>query len=128
MEHTGVHEGTLTTQLVESVLKEAGERKAKKVIEVRLEIGEFTFLNPEQVRFWYEITTKDTIMEGSRLVISEREGTVQCSQCGYEGDFKYVDDPALHVSVPSLKCPRCDAPAKIVEGKDCIIKHVKMII
>ena len=123
-----MHEGTITTQLVESVLKEAEERRAKKVIEVCLEIGKLTFLNPEQVRFWYEIITKDTIIEDSRLTISEREGTVQCSRCDYTGDFKYVDDPALHVSMPSLYCPRCDAPVRIVDGRDCIIKHIRMII
>ena len=123
-----MHEGTITTQLVQSVLKQATERKAKKVVEVDLEIGQLTFLNPEQVMFWFETLTKDTILEGSKLVIEDREGTVRCSQCGYEGGFKYEDDSAFHMPMPTLQCPECDAQVEIVGGKDCVIKRVKMIV
>ena len=123
-----VHEGTITTQLVQSVLKQAAEHKAKKVVEVDLEIGQLTFLSPEQVKFWFEVLTKGTIMEGSRLVIEERQGTVRCSQCRYEGGFKYEDDVAFHIPMPTLQCPKCDAQVEIVGGKDCIIKRVKMTV
>ena len=78
-----VHEGSITTQIVESVLQEAKKRNAKKVVEVQLVIGKLTFLNPEQVRFWYEVLTKDTIMESSKLKIEESEGIVKCPRCGY---------------------------------------------
>jgi hydrogenase nickel incorporation protein HypA/HybF len=123
-----VHEGSITTQIVENVLKEAKKRKAKKVVEVQLVIGKLTFLNPEQVRFWYEILTKDTIMQSSKLVIEESEGIVRCSNCEYEGDFKYVDDPALHIPTPTLNCPKCNAIVDIVGGKDCLIKNIKMLV
>jgi hydrogenase nickel incorporation protein HypA/HybF len=123
-----VHEGSITTQIVESVLKEAKERKAKRVVEVQLVIGKLTFLNPEQVRFWYKVLTKDTIMQGSKLVVEESEGIVRCSNCGYEGDFKYVDDLALHALTPTLNCPKCNAVVDIVGGKDCLIKNIKMFV
>jgi len=123
-----VHEGSITTQVVKNVLQEANKRNAKKVVEVQLVIGKLTFLNPEQVRFWYEILTKDTIMKGSRLIIEESEGIVKCPKCGYEGDFKYVDDPAMHVPTPTLNCPKCGGTVEIVGGKDCLIKNIKMMI
>lgn len=123
-----MHEGSITTQIVESVLQEVKKRNAKKVTEVHLVIGKLTFLNPEQVRFWYEILTKDTIMKDSKLMIEESEGTVKCPNCGYEGDFKYVDDPALHIPTPTLNCPKCEGTVEIVGGKDCLIKNVKMLV
>lgn len=123
-----VHEGSITTQIVESVLKEANNRNAKKVVEVRLAIGSLTFLNPEQVKFWYEMLTKETILEGSELVIEENEGTVVCMKCGYKGGFKYVDDSALHVPMPTLQCPKCDSQVQIASGKDCIVKRIKMLV
>lgn len=123
-----MHEGSITTQIVESVLQEAKKRNAKKVIEVQLMIGKLTFLNPEQVRFWYEVLTKDTIMESSKLKIEESEGIVKCPKCGYEGDFRYVDDPALHIPTPTLSCPKCGDVVEIVGGKDCLIKNVKMSV
>jgi hydrogenase nickel incorporation protein HypA/HybF len=123
-----VHEGSITTQIVESVLKEAKGCKAKKIVEVQLVIGKLTFLNPEQVRFWYEVLTNDTIMQGSKLIIEESEGIVRCPKCGYEGDFKYIDDPALHIPAPTLNCPKCNAVVDIVGGKDCLIKNIKMLM
>ncbi|MBX5326387.1 MAG: hydrogenase maturation nickel metallochaperone HypA [Candidatus Bathyarchaeia archaeon] len=123
-----MHEGSITTQVVKNVLQEANKRNAKKVVEVQLVIGKLTFLNPEQVRFWYEILTKDTIMKGSRLIIEESEGVVKCPKCGYEGDFKYVDDPAMHVPTPTLNCPKCGGTVEMVGGKDCLIKNIKMMI
>ncbi|UCE95977.1 MAG: hydrogenase maturation nickel metallochaperone HypA [Candidatus Bathyarchaeota archaeon] len=123
-----MHEGAITRQIVDSVLKEASNRKAKKVIEVDLLIGSLTFLNPEQVKFWYEILTKDTFIEGSKLSIRGSEAVVRCTKCNYEGSFKYVDDPALHVSMPTMQCPKCEGMVEIVSGKDCIIKSIRMSI
>jgi len=123
-----LHEFSVTSQIVRSVLEEAAKRKAKKVTEVHLVIGELTFLGLEQVRFAYEALTKGTIMGNSKLVIEEQEGAVKCSHCGYEGGFKYEDDPMYHVPVPTLKCPRCDSMVNIVAGKECTIKSIKMMI
>jgi hydrogenase nickel incorporation protein HypA/HybF len=123
-----VHEGSITTQIVQNVLQEAKKRNATKILEVHLVIGKLTFLNPEQVRFWYEILTKDTIMENSKLTIEESEGTVKCPKCAYEGNFKYIDDPTLHVPTPTLNCPKCGDTVEIVGGKDCLIKNIKMLV
>jgi len=123
-----VHEFSVTSQIVRSVLAEAEKRKAKKVTEVHLAIGKLTFLGLEQVRFAYEALTKGTIMEGSRLIIEEQEGVVKCNHCGYEGGFKYEDDPMYHVPVPTLKCPQCGSVVNIAAGKECTIKSIKMMV
>ena len=96
--------------------------------EVSLVIGRLTFLGLEQVRFAYEILTKDTIMEGSNLLIEESEGAVRCNSCGYEGNFKYEDSPQYHVPLPTLRCPRCGGIVEIIGGKECLIKSVKMVV
>lgn len=123
-----MHEFSVTSQIVQSVLAEADKRGAKKVTEVDLIIGKLTFLGLEQVRFAYEALTKGTIMEGSKLVVEEQDGVVKCGNCGYEGGFKYEDDPLYHVPVPTLKCPQCGNIVKIVAGKECIIQSIKLIL
>jgi hydrogenase nickel incorporation protein HypA/HybF len=123
-----VHEFSVTSQVVQSVLAEAEKRGAKKVTEVDLVVGKLTFLGLEQVQFAYEVLAKGTILEDSRLVIEEQEGVVKCSECGYEGGFKYEDDPMYHVPMPTLKCPQCGSVVKIVAGKECTIKSIKMMI
>ena len=122
-----VHEVSVTTQIVENVLIESKKHEAKRVTEVHLVIGKLTFLNPEQVRFWYEVLTKGTIMEGSKLRIEETNGLVRCGECGYEGSFKFEDDPMYHVPTPTLCCPECGSIVEITEGRGCLLKRVKLV-
>lgn len=123
-----MHEYSITSQILRSVVEEAEKREARKVLEVHLTIGNLTFLNPEQVRFWYEALAEGTILEKSKLRIDRTDGKVMCPSCGYEGGFKYEDDPVYHVAFPVLTCPECRGVVKIVEGKECTIKSIKMVV
>ena len=121
-----MHEFSMTTQIVENVLREAEKHNAKKVTEVHLIIGKLTFLGVEQVRFSYNILIDGTIMEGSKLYIEEKNGVVKCSICGYEGDFMYQDNPEYHIPTPTLRCPNCEGVVRIVGGRECTIKSIKL--
>ena len=122
-----LHELSMTTQIVENILEEAKRHRAKKIIEVRLVIGKMTFLGIEQVQFSYKILTQDNILKGSKLIIEEKDGVIECQNCSYKGIVPLEDDPIYHIPVPTLKCPNCGKEAKIVEGKECIIKSIRML-
>jgi len=122
-----MHEFSMTTQIVNYVLEEAKKHNAKQVNEVHLIIGKLTFLGLEQVKFAYEMLVKNTIMEGSKLHIEEKDGVVKCNNCGYEGDLKYEDDPMYHIPSPTLNCPKCGDVVNIVGGKECTIKSIKLV-
>jgi len=117
----------VTSQIVNNIIKEAERHKAKKIVQVNLAIGKLTFLGIEQVRFAYKLLVKGTIAEKSKLVIKEKDGIVKCSKCGYEGDFKYEDNPIYHIPTPTLKCPKCENTVDIVGGKECTIESIKLI-
>ena len=122
-----MHELAMTTQIVENVIEEAKKHDAKKVSEVHLAIGKLTFLGVEQIRFSYGILIKDTIMKDSKLIITEQDGVIECQSCGFKGKVPYEDDPAYHVPIPTLRCPRCGEVAQIVEGKECTITSIKIL-
>jgi len=122
-----MHEFSMTTQIVENVLREAEKHDAKKVTEVHLVIGKLTFLGTEQVHFSYDILVEGTIMEGSELYIEQKNGFVKCSSCGYQGDFIYEDNPVFHVPTPTLRCPKCGGLLNIVGGRECTIKSIKLV-
>lgn len=122
-----MHEFSVTSQIVDNILKEAEKHKAKKVVQVNLAIGKLTFLGIEQVRFTYKLLVNGTIAEKSRLVIKEKDGIVKCGKCGYEGDFKYEDNPMYHIPMPTLKCPKCGNTVDIVGGKECTIESIKLV-
>ena len=122
-----MHELSMATQIVENVLGEAKRHGAKKIAEVHLVIGKMTFLGVDQIQFSYGILVKGTIMEDSKLIIEEQDGVIQCSICGFKGPVPITDDPAYHIPVPTLKCPKCGEAAKIVEGKECTIKSIRLL-
>ncbi len=121
-----MHEFSVTSQIVKTVLDEAAKQKAKKVLEVRLAIGRLTLLGISQIRFAYKLLAKDTILEGSKLTIERKSGAVKCDKCGYEGPIKFRRDPAYHLAFPTLACPRCGYPVTIVEGRECMVKSVRL--
>ncbi len=123
-----MHEFSITTQIVETILAEAEKHKAKRITQVYLKIGSLSFLNPEQVRFAFKVLSKDSILEKSRLFITEVAGEVKCPTCGYRGPLNIDEEPALHIPYPTLICPKCSALVHIIAGKGCEIEKVKVSV
>jgi hydrogenase nickel incorporation protein HypA/HybF len=122
-----MHEFSVMTQIVDSILEEAKRRDASSVEQVDLEIGEFTMLGEEQLRFAYEVLSKDTVLQGSTLEIRQKRGKVKCPACGFEGDVMIAED-SPHQLIAILECPRCHAPAEITEGRECVIRNIRMVV
>jgi hydrogenase nickel incorporation protein HypA/HybF len=116
----------MTTQIVDTILAEAGKHKAKRVTAVHLKIGSLSFLNPDQVRFAFKVLSKDSILEKSRLYITLAKGEVRCPKCRYQGPLNVEDDPALHIPYPTLMCPKCSSIVEIIAGKGCEITSMKV--
>jgi hydrogenase nickel incorporation protein HypA/HybF len=122
-----MHEFSVMTQIVDSILEEVKKRDATKVEQVDLEIGEFTMLGDEQMKFAYEVLSKDTVLQGSTLRVTHRKGKVKCDACGYEGDVMIAED-SPHRMIPILECPKCHSPARIIEGRECFIRNIRMVV
>ena len=121
-----MHEFSMATRIVETVLRTAEVQKARKVKEVKLTIGALSFLNAEQVKFAYNVLSEGTLLEGSELIVKEKKAKVRCEKCGYEGPISNIEDPAYHFYFPSLLCPKCGGTSTVIEGKECILESVKM--
>jgi len=121
-----MHEYSVMSQIVDSILSEANKRKAKRVEEVELQIGEYTMLGEEQLKFAYEVLSKDTLLQGSKLKVGHIKGKIRCA-CGYEGEIA-PDPDSPHKVIPILECPKCQGPAQIVEGRECVIRNIRMVV
>lgn len=121
-----MHEFSVMSQMVDSIVEEAKKANAVRVEEVILELGEFTMLGEEQLRFAYDILTKDTLLEGSALTIRTVKGTVECG-CGFEGEASPKED-SPHRSIPVTECPRCGQLARIVGGRECTVKNLRVVV
>lgn len=122
-----MHELSITTQIVENILIEAKKQNAIKVLEVHLDIGKLTFLGISQVRFSFKILAENTLLKNAKLIIEEKDGIIECPNCRYKGEIQIEDDPGYHIPIPILQCPKCSKIAKVIEGKECTIKSIKMV-
>lgn len=121
-----MHEYATARLLVETVLREAARRSAKSVTEVHLVIGNLTFLSTEQLQRSYDVIAKGTPVEGSCLIVKEKEGVVECDGCGYRGPLNTFNDASFLFIIPSLCCPQCGNTAKIVAGRECMVTKIRM--
>ena len=112
-----MHEYSVMKKLVTAVIDEIKDRDIDKITQVKVEIGDLTFLGEEQLKFAYEVLSKDTILEGSKLKLIKKPAKVRCSECGYVGEIEYSDDPAFHYTVPVISCPSCESKPDIIQGK-----------
>jgi len=121
-----MHEFSVMSQMIDGIIEESKKWDATKVEEVVLELGEFTMLGEEQLRFAYEVLTKDGILKGSKLTIVPVKGAVEC-KCGFRGEMSPSAD-APHRPVPVFECPKCGELAKIVGGRECTVRNIRVVV
>jgi hydrogenase nickel incorporation protein HypA/HybF len=88
-----MHELSITQSMVELCESKAGGRK---VLSVTMEIGELSGMVPDAVEFCFDACTRDTLLEGAKLIIERIPGLGLC-RCGIESIMHTYYDP----------CPAC---------------------
>jgi len=121
-----MHEFSAALAIVETAVQAAQQNNVSKVTAVNVEVGEFTFLVPEQLIFNFEIASKNTVVEGAKLQITKKKGVLKCNDCGFEGESEVDPDVSSQIAVFSpMKCPKCKGSStKIVGGKEFIITDI----
>jgi len=122
-----MHELSIVSTLVESVLEFVAVHQVGKVINVKLSVGELTCVEAEQMRFCYTALTEKTSLEGSVLEIEMVPAEVKCPHCLYQGPPKYWEDALCAAPVPTLQCPKCGKAAEAAQGHECTIKTIKYV-
>jgi len=121
-----LHEFSAACSIVDTALEAALNNKATKVSIVNIEVGEFTFLIPEQLKFNFEIASKNSILEGAELRIKTVRGRLLCNECNFEGESQVDADIPNQIAVfAPMKCPKCGGSStKIIGGKDFVITSI----
>jgi hydrogenase nickel incorporation protein HypA/HybF len=120
-----MHELSVTSAIVDALLDLVKKHGASQVEEVHLKIGTLRALSVEQVKFCYQILSKGTALDGSKLIVEEVAGELECSNCSYSGQFNAQDD-SYHFGIPLLVCPVCGSSLLVKGGDECVIGKVRM--
>jgi hydrogenase nickel incorporation protein HypA/HybF len=122
-----MHEFSISSEIVRTVLEEAEKNKGKKVLSIQLEIGELTLLNQEQVTFWIQELFKGSVAEGARIRVKEIQARIKCESCGYKGR-NASDQKDLFQHLIPLSCPKCGLfQIKVEKGRECTLKKIQML-
>lgn len=64
-----MHEMHLLKDLLDDLIRVAGEQDAKKINKVYIKMGEYTEINPEILSFFFKENSKGTIAEDAEIEI-----------------------------------------------------------
>jgi hydrogenase nickel incorporation protein HypA/HybF len=121
-----MHEFSISSEIVRTVLDTAEKNNGKRVLSIQLEIGELTHLNGDQVGFWIKELFKGSVAENAEVKIKTIKARIHCKPCGYKGDIgSDQEDSFRHLALQT--CPRCNSfQIKIEKGRECILRRIQV--
>jgi hydrogenase nickel incorporation protein HypA/HybF len=113
-----MHETDMTRALIVTIRQWWQEQPGNlKIQTVHLTVGKFTCVEPASLQFAFEVQTRNTFLEGSRLAIRETPLLAFCHSCQQD----YFPDIGLHYS-----CPQCHTPMEdIRSGRELKIDRIE---
>lgn len=116
-----MHEMAITESIVEIVLSYAKQVDAKKVVEVKLQIGELRDIIDGLMEKCFRFVARDTVADEANLTIDKVPFVVRCNQCGHEAreDIK---------NYATMKCLKCGSSAlKMASGNEFFVDEIKVV-
>ncbi len=112
-----LHELGITQSIVEIALQTASKQQVEKVHSVTLEVGSLAGVVPEALQFCYEACSKETLLEGSLLIVDEVQARARCRDCAFE--YPLTDLLSC--------CPECGSLASdLLCGEEMRIKEMEI--
>ncbi len=113
-----MHELSLLENVREILEEHALSQNFSQVTQVTLEIGKLSCVEPEALRFGFDVVMKDSLAENAELIITELDGLGFCKQCQRQVKILTLYDPCLHCAKPI---------ADIIQGAEMKIKDLVVI-
>ncbi|MGA7673178.1 MAG: hydrogenase maturation nickel metallochaperone HypA [Nitrolancea sp.] len=112
-----MHELSVTSYLVDAVDKQARELGAKRVVTINVIVGERSGIVDDSLRFYLEMLSPGTLVEGAELVVQRTSMRFYCAAC----------DEDYHPEGANFECPGCGAIGTLVDdGSDLLIESLEI--
>jgi len=103
---------------IEAVLAQAREHGAQRVHRIVLRIGALSGVEPDALRFAFDIVAKDTPADGATLDIDAVPAIARCPDCAldFEADSGFI-----------FACPRCSRLCgELSQGRELELSRIEM--
>jgi hydrogenase nickel incorporation protein HypA/HybF len=94
-----MHELSLATSLLQIAQEQAELEKFDKVMEIHVDVGRLSCIEPDALSFCFEAIRADSIASEAKLVLTIVPGLARCRSCALEAELNNHFDP----------CPSCGA-------------------
>ncbi len=110
-----MHELSIVQNIIGIVARETEKSRAKRVVEVHLEIGRLSGVEFELIEFALKNLSYGSVIESARIKIDKPAGKARCNKCGNEFN--------LNDFIGS--CDKCGSfNLEIIKGKELRIKSI----
>ncbi len=113
-----MHELSLCEDLLKLLQERADTDNFNKVINIRLEVGILSCIEPEALQLAFHAVVKNSVAESATLEIEKVNGQGWCDRCAMNTAITQRFDP----------CPICGySPLEIRQGDKMRIKYIEVI-
>lgn len=112
-----MHELAVCQALIAQVESVAREQQARQVVEIGVDIGPLSGVEPQLLEQAFSIASAGTVADGARLVLNRMPVRVHCRSCGEVTD-----------ALPArLVCGNCgDWKTRIISGDELLLTTVEV--
>jgi len=113
-----MHEMALAQGILDIVTEAARAHNATRITAVTVRIGDLSHVEPQALRFGFEVVTRDTLAQDAALKILRVPGKAHCMICDQDVTIASRADP----------CPQCGkSQLLIVEGDDMAVQELEAV-
>ena len=113
-----MHELSLLENVREILEDHSVSQNFSKVTKVTLEIGKLSCVEPEALRFGFDVVMKDSLAENAELIITELNGLGLCRQCQQQIEMETLYDTCIYCGSPFVT---------LIQGTEMKIKDLIVI-
>ena len=128
-----MHEFSFASHIADVVMQNVHKNNVNKVLSIDVEIGQFTMIIPESLRYCYDVIKQShPELKGSTMNIRTVPGSVKCKDCGAVTEFAVEAPGETETTLPVLHagmftCGTCGkGNTEINGGRQALIKSMKV--
>ena len=114
---SSMHEMGLIGGVLKIVEEEANKNKVKKVLSIKIEMGEYSGVVENILREYFEIAAKGTVCEGAKLDLDKKPAIMECKECGWQGEVEHLN----------IVCGKCGSEnLKMISGRQFKVESLEV--
>lgn len=113
-----MHELSVSENILNIAVDYATRAEAKKITDIHIVIGQLSSIVDDSIQFYWDIISKDTLCEASRLHFQRKAAVFLCKDCDSEYTLNGEIEP----------CPTCGSiQLQIISGEEFFLESIEIV-